>query len=458
MRIPGNADSRSASVKVIVIALLTLVLLIPLGMIESIVVDRQNNASAAALNIRQSWGGEQTITGPILKLPYELENKTVHGLSYVDERCVYLLADELTIDAGVETEIRYRGIHKVPVFASVITISGRIDFSSLESLGITSEQVQWSRAKLFVGISDPTALAKIPVVVANSNEVSFSAGGKGIDGLASELAAPLGKAFEGSESMAPLMLDISLAVNGSGSLQFLPLAENAELSMSSNWASPSFTGRQLPRAREIRDDGFDATWHSTRIGRKLPAAWIGNEHARVTAGQGAFGARFIETVGLYHLIDRSTKYAVLIVGLTFVAYFLMEIVAALKLHPLQYLLVGLANTLFFLLLLSLSEHVGFDAAYVLSACASTTLIAGYSAAILTSRMRASLMVGVLAALYVFLYMTLKAQSVALLAGSIGLWVALAVVMYLTRRINWYANAVDVGGDESVDDQKQATAV
>lgn len=452
MRIPGNADSRSASVKVIVVALLTLVLLIPLGMIKNIVVDRQNNASAAALNIRQSWGGEQIITGPILKLPYELENRTVHGLSYVDEKIVYMLADELMIDAGVETEIRYRGIHKVPVFASVIKIKGRIDFTSLKSLGVTPEQVRWSGAELFIGVSDPMALGKIPVVVANSNEVSFVAGGKGIDGLASELVAPLGEAFEGSEPKAPLMLDISLAVNGSGSLQFLPLAENAELTMSANWASPSFMGRQLPKTREIRDDGFEASWHSTRIGRKLPAAWIGNEHARVTAGQSAFGARFIETVGLYHLIERSTKYAVLIIGLTFVAYFLMEVVAALKLHPLQYLLVGLANTLFFLLLLSLSEHVGFDVAYILSACASATLIAGYSAAILTSRRRALLMVGVLAALYVFLYMTLKAQSVALLAGSIGLWVALAAVMYLTRRINWYAN----GGD--ADDQKQATAV
>ncbi|MGI9236649.1 MAG: cell envelope integrity protein CreD [Woeseiaceae bacterium] len=458
MRIPGNVDSRSASIKVIVIALLTLVLLIPLGMIRNIVVDRQNNASAAALNIRQSWGGEQIITGPVLKLPYELENTTVHGLSYVDERCVYLLADELMINADVETEIRYRGIHKVPVFASIITIRGRIDFTALKSLGISPEQVRWSGAELFVGVSDPMALGKIPVVMANSNEVSFVAGGKGVDGLASELVAPLGEAFEGSEPMASLILDISLAVNGSGSLQFLPLAENAELSMSSNWASPSFTGRQLPKAREIRDDGFEASWHSTRIGRKLPAAWIGNDHARVTAGQGAFGARFIETVGLYHLIERSTKYAVLIIGLTFVAYFLMEVVANLKLHPLQYLLVGLANTLFFLLLLSLSEHMGFDAAYVLSAGASTTLIAGYSAAILTSRTRASLMIGVLAALYVFLYMTLKAQSVALLAGSIGLWVALAVVMYLTRGINWYANDVNNSGDEPIGDQKQATVV
>lgn len=439
MRIPVIASSRSASLKVIVIAVLTLALLIPLGMIKNIVVDRQANASAAALDIRNLWGGEQTVTGPILKLPYELQNQTVYGLNYVDEKFVYLLADDLLINAGVATEVRYRGIHKVPVFSSVIKISGRVDFTALEVLGISLEKIRWSGAELFLGISDPMVLSKIPVVNVNAEEVSFTAGGTGIDGIPSQLSAPLGKVFDGLSAGKSLQLDISLAVNGSGSLQFLPLAENAKVTMSANWASPSFTGRQLPLTREVRDDGFEATWQSSRIGRKLPRAWLRGDDAQYVTLQGAFGARFIEAVSVYQVIERSTKYAVLIIGLTFVAYFLMEVVANLKLHPLQYLLVGLANTLFFLLLLSLAEHVGFDAAYVVSACASTVLIAGYSAAILLRQVRALMMAGVLAALYVLLYMTLKAQNFALLAGSIGLWIALGAVMYLTRRINWYAN-------------------
>lgn len=439
MRIPVIASSRSASLKVIVIAVLTLALLIPLGMIKNIVVDRQANASAAALDIRNLWGGEQTVTGPILKLPYELQNQTVYGLNYVDEKFVYLLADDLLINAGVATEVRYRGIHKVPVFSSIIKISGRVDFTALEVLGISLEKIRWSGAELFLGISDPMVLSKIPVVNVNAEEVSFTAGGTGIDGIPSQLSAPLGKVFDGLSAGKSLQLDISLAVNGSGSLQFLPLAENAKVTMSANWASPSFTGRQLPLTREVRDDGFEATWQSSRIGRKLPRAWLRGDDAQYVTLQGAFGARFIEAVSVYQVIERSTKYAVLIIGLTFVAYFLMEVVANLKLHPLQYLLVGLANTLFFLLLLSLAEHVGFDAAYVVSACASTVLIAGYSAAILLRQVRALMMAGVLAALYVLLYMTLKAQNFALLAGSIGLWIALGAVMYLTRRINWYAN-------------------
>ena len=447
MRIPVSAGSRSASFKVAIVALLTLVLLIPLGMIRNVIADRQTNAAAAALDIRNLWGGDQTVTGPVLKLPYEVMDETVYGLSYVDERFVYLLADQLFVKADVATEVRYRGMHKVPVYSSNIIITGRIDFAVLESLGISIDQIRWPGAELFIGLSDPTVLSKTPVVTVDAGEVSFAAGGNGIDGLASQLSAALGRVLNASQAQVPLKFEVSLAFNGSGSLQFLPLAENAEITMSANWSSPSFTGRQLPALREIRDDGFEATWHSTRIGRQLPPAWIRTEDIRSFATQSAFGARFLQTVSLYQVTERSTKYAVLIVGLTFVAYFLMEIVANLKLHPLQYLLVGLANTLFYLLLLSLSEHVGFDVAYILSAAASTTLIAGYSAAILQRRIRAFLMVAVLTALYAFLYLTLKAENLALLAGSIGLWIALAVVMYLTRGINWYAD-----GDA---DQKQA---
>lgn len=447
MRIPIIASSRSASVKVAVIAFLTLTLLIPLGMIKGIVFDRQSNESVAVLDIKNSWGADQTITGPVLKLPYKVENKTVYGLPYEDEKVAYLLAKELLISADVETEERYRGMHKVPVFSAAISIRGKVDFAALDTLGIAREQITWSGAELFLGVSDPMAISKIPRVVANGKEMNFSASGVGIDGLASQLSAQPGRQLDDSQWQSALELDISLAVNGTGSLRFLPLAENASVTMFSNWASPSFIGRQLPAVREIREDGFDASWFSTSMGRKLPAIWIDMHAAQLRAAEGAFGARFIQPVGLYHVVERATKYAVLIIGLTFVAFFLMEVVGNLKLHPLQYLLVGLANTLFYMLLLSLSEHVGFDVAYVLSALASTALVSGYGAAILLRRSRAVVMAGVLAGLYVFLYLTLKAENFALLAGSVGLWIVLAVVMYLTRRINWYAG----NGD-----QKQAT--
>ncbi|MCP4302794.1 MAG: cell envelope integrity protein CreD, partial [Gammaproteobacteria bacterium] len=380
--------------------------------------------------------------------PYTVEKKTAYGSPYSEEKVVHLLAEELVVTAKVAAELRYRGIHKIPVFSADIDMSGRIDLDTLDAIGITPEQVRWSGAEIFLGVSDPKAISKIPVVIANGRDVNFTTSGNGIEGLAPRLGAAVGQHVSAAQWESELVLDISVAVNGSGSLQFLPLAENATMTMSANWASPSFTGRQLPAGREIREDGFDASWHASSLGRKLPAIWIDEHPAQLGAGEDAFGARFIQPVGLYQLIERATKYAVLFVGLTFVTYFLMEVVGKLKLHPLQYLLVGLANTLFYLLLLSLSEHVGFDLAYGISALASAALISGYSAAILVRRTRAVAMAAVLTGLYAFLYLTLKAESFALLAGSIGLWVVLAAVMYLTRGINWYA-----AGET---DQKQAT--
>lgn len=448
MKIPVNVSSRSASVKVAVIGFLTLVLLIPLGMIKGIIVDRQGNASIATLDIRNSWGGDQTVVGPILGLPYKVEMQTVYGSAYSEEKVVYLLAEEVSVSADVVAEERYRGLHKVPVFSADIGITGAFRLGALSSLGIESDQVDWSGAKIFLGVSDLKAIRKVPVVVANNTSVNFTTSGGGIDGVPSRLSADLDQLLNTTLSEMDLLFDISVALNGSGSLQFLPLAENAEITMSANWPSPSFSGRRLPATREIREDGFDASWHASSLGRKLPAVWIGDQAVRVDTAEDAFGARFIQPIGLYQLVLRATKYGVLFVGLTFVSYFLIEVIGSLALHPLQYLLVGFANTLFYMLLLSLAEHVGFDIAYGISAAASVVLISGYSASILLRRSRAALMAAVLTALYAFLYLTLKAESFALLAGSIGLWIVLATVMYLTRGINWYAAGAS--------DQKQTT--
>lgn len=448
MRIPISASSRSASVKVAIIAFLTLVLLIPLGMIKGVIHDRQHNESVSVFDIRNTWGGDQTVTGPVLRLPYKVEHKSSHGAPDAGDSVVHLLADELVIDADVASEIRYRGIHQVPIYSAMIRISGRIELGALDALGISAEQVEWSGAEIFLGVSEPRSIRKLPVVAVNGTEVNFTASGAGIQGLDSQLSALLGRSMAAAQRESALTFEISVAVNGSDSLLFLPLSQNAAVTMSADWASPSFTGRQLPSSREIHEDGFEAAWNSNSLGRQLPAIWTGSHAAQFSVGTDSFGARLIQPIDLYQLTERATKYAVLVIGLTFVTYFLMEVVGKIELHPLQYLLVGLANTLFYMLLLSLSEHVGFDLAYLISALASAVLIWAYSLVVLRQRARAVVMAVVLTGLYTFLFLTLKAETFALLAGSIGLWLVLAAIMYLTRRINWYA-AGNV-------DQKQAT--
>jgi len=445
MRMPSFSGSRSVTIKVAIIAVLILVLLIPVGMIRSVIHDRSNNESVAVSDISRSWGGEQLITGPILRLPYSGRNVTVYGSTYAQPRNAHVLSDQLKIVADIKSEIRYRGIHKVPVYTAEISMRGYIDPAIIEKLDIDVADVDWQAAQLLLGISESTALANTPLLTIGDHTIKFESGNEQIAGLPHQLGASIEQIVTDA---SPIEFEITLLINGTGALRFLPLAGSAEVRASSNWPSPSFRGRRLPSERSISDDGFDASWQASSLGRALPSAWVDTHTALDNVAGGAFGVRLIQTVGLYQLMHRAIRYAVLFIGLTFVTYFLMEIVGDLRLHPLQYLLVGLANTLFYLLLLSLSEHAGFDLAYFISAAASAALISGYSAAILERTMRAALVAVVLAGLYLFLYLTLKAESFALLAGSIGLWVVLAVVMYLTRRIDWYASDTNAGEQAS----------
>ncbi len=440
MRMPSFASGRSATIKVAAIAVLILVLLVPVGMIRSVIFDRSNNASVALRDISRSWGGEQLITGPILRLPYRGSNVTVYGSSYAQPKDAHVLAERLRIEADVRSEIRYRGIHKVPVYTAAISMRGFIDPSAIEKLEIDMATVDWQAAEMLFGISESTALAKVPLLTIGGRDIPLESGSRQVAGLPHQLGASMGELPDGDK--APIEFEITLLLNGTGALRFLPLAGSAEATMTSNWPSPSFTGRRLPGEREIRNDGFNASWQTSSLGRALPSVWIDTHAALGEATGSAFGVRLVQTVGLYQLMHRAIRYAVLFIGLTFVTYFLIEIVGKLRLHPLQYLLVGLANTLFYMLLMALSEHIGFGLAYTISAIASAALISGYSAAILERRIRAALVGLVLAGLYLFLYLTLKAETFALLAGSIGLWAVLAAVMYLTRRVNWYASDGD----------------
>jgi inner membrane protein len=238
---------------------------------------------------------------------------------------------------------------------------------------------------------------------------------------------------------ASLDFELVLTLNGTNSLKFLPLGDTTSVSMTSTWPSPSFFGNYLPESRVVEEDGFSADWQVSSLGRAIPSRWIGDDVNEGVAMESAFGVSLFLPIGLYQLTTRAAKYAVLFVAMTFVAYFLFEIIVGLSLHPLQYLLVGLANTMFFLLLLSLAEHIGFAWAYFASAVASSALITAYSIAVLGQRTRAFIMTTVLGVLYGFLYLTLNAESYAMLAGSAALWITLAIVMYLTRHVDWHGH-------------------
>jgi len=428
--------NQAVSAKVFFIGVMVLVLLIPVSMIKGVINDRQVISLEAERDIMRSWGGEQLIAAPILILPYEYMDVTQYGSRLITGGRLYVLPEDLDIDVELRPEIRYRGIHKVPIYSSTIRFNGSFSMPGINALKIDTSQIDWDNAHIAIGVSDARAVLKTPQIEIGGQSSSFVAGGLEVDGLPPQIVAPITNPFD-DDGDQRASFSFELHVNGANSLKFLPLGDTTSVAVTSRWISPSFTGAYLPVTRKITEDGFSAEWEVSSLGRSMPSVWVEGELDNTDINQSEFGVDIYVPVGLYQLTLRTTKYAVLFIGLTFVAYFMFEIMAGLRLHLLQYLMIGFANTLFYLLLLSLAEHVGFGWAYLISALASSSLIIGYSVAALQSRHRVGLIAVVLLCLYSFLYMTLRAETYALLAGSFGLWVSLAIVMYLTRRFDWY---------------------
>lgn len=432
-----SALRRSSLVKVAGIGVLILVLLIPLAMTRDVIHDRSRVHDEAKNEIMRSWGGSQLVSGPILVVPYV----RVHVDPYMDRTEypgeVYFLPEELSFDTELETEIRYRGIHEVPVYTANMTVSGRFIAPDMSNLGLDETDIEWQRAYIALPVSDARAIRNAPEISIAGQSIRFEAGGTPIPGFAPQIVAKLADTLDETVRSAAIHFSIDLDVGGTGSLQFLPIGDLTSVEIRSPWPSPSFSGQHLPATRAVRADGFEATWRVASLSRALPARWTSKNFQTDASQTSAFGVDLFMPVGLYQLSDRATKYGILFIGLTFVTYFLFEVLVRLRLHPLHYLLVGFGNVLFYLLLLSFSEHVGFGGAYLVSSLASTSLVGTYSSSILGSRQRAMLVAAMLVCLYGFLYLTLNAESYAMLAGSIGLWLSLALVMYLTRNIDWY---------------------
>ncbi len=433
---------RSVSLKVATVGFLILLMLIPVSMIKGVISERRAIGEQAKNDIMRSWGGMQNIAGPILVLPYDDVRVSQYGEKVVTKRNAYLLPKELDFSVDLKPEMRYRGLHRVPIYSAIVRATGTIDLASVNDLDIDTNTINWRGAYISLAVSDARAITETPEIVIGSFNSAFAANGQQIVGMPPQIVAPIGELFEqtnlGLES--ELEFSTNLAINGTDSLRFLPLGDTTTVSMKSAWPAPSFVGNYLPRERQVSDAGFEADWRISSLGRALPSRWISGSIDGSAAMRSAFGVDLYIPIGLYQLTVRATKYAILFIALTFAAYFLFEIVGGLRLHPLQYLLIGFANSLFYLLLLSLAEHVGFGWAYLVSALASSALIVGYSFVVLVRRSRAISMSIILFCLYSFLYMTLQAESYAMLAGSLGLWVSLAAIMYLTRRVDWYGKS------------------
>jgi inner membrane protein len=420
-----------------VIGVLILLLMIPLAMVGMLVGEREATRFVVEREVAEKWGGDQLLVGPILSVPYRYRTFGPNGevLSHVGH--TRFLPAILDIEGDVRPEIRYRGIYEVALYDVGLRWTGEFERPDPGIWKIPAEDVLWDEAVLVVGIPDLRGIKRAVVARWGDEALTFEPGPGAVALCASGIHARILHLEEAAPGeRVPFSFELDL--NGSRELLFSPLGKETRLSLTSTWPSPSFTGQFLPDSREVRPNGFTAEWNISYLTRPFPQEWKDNEVTADLLAQWTSGVSLFQPVDSYTKTSRTTKYGILFLFMTFAVYFLFEILGRLRIHPFQYLLVGFALCLFYLLLLSLSEHLGFGKAYLVASAGTVGLIAAYSGSVLGSFRRAAAIGAGLAGLYAYLYVLLQLEDYALVLGSLGLFALLAAAMALTRRVDWYA--------------------
>ena len=412
------------------IGFLVLILLIPNAMISDLIRERQHRQSEVENEVNRSWGGEQAVVGPVLSVPYTSFIEYENGQRTATKHTAYFLPQQLDVDGNMAHQIRRRSIFDVVLYQADISLSGTFEQPDFAALHIDTANVDWEAARISIGIQGMTGIKEIVTIDWNGTSERLEPGTANPVMLRSGVSTEI----QLDKKEKEYRFTIPIKLNGSGSLQFEPVGKSTKVKIASDWHSPSFDGTFLPDNRAVSSTGFTADWQVLDLNRSYPQYWIDDQ---VAFGGSALGVRLIQPVDEYLKNNRSAKYAILIIGLTFLLYFFFEVLQKLLIHPFQYLLVGLALTVFYLLLLSLSEHLGFNLAYFISAISTIFLIAGYSWSVLRIKRLVVQLFFMLIAIYGFIYILLQLEDFALLAGSIGVFIALAAVMYSSRKVDWY---------------------
>jgi inner membrane protein len=416
-------SGHSLLARALLLAALTMALTVPLGLMGGIVTDRQGYEQEAVKNIRSSWGKSQTFTGPRILVPYKDKAGSWQ---------VVFLPQKLTINGDVATEQRRRGLFAVSVYRTSLDVTAEFDTRLLQGVSTAGNELDWSAARLLVGVSEERSLSADTVEV-DGQQIEWVPDTN--DALAS-VQASLGRIDPAARDSLTVRFRIAFA--GSGSVSIVPLGQRTEVTLTSSWRSPSFIGPYLPTAPTITRDGFKASWTTSALGRGYPQVWKptpGETPQGVTVLQSAFGVALINPVDAYRETDRAIKYGVLFIGLSFAACLLFELATGTQPHALQYALIGLSLCVFYLLLLSFAEQIGFGPAYLVSAAAVAAQGAVYTGAV-QRRVLPGLAFGAfLGVLYGALYALLQLEDVALLSGSLLLFALLSLAMWFTRNLH-----------------------
>lgn len=443
-------------IKALIIGGLIVVLLILTFLVKNLIEERELRQKDAIAELSSKWAGRQNLAGPIIVLPYVETRVDSSGKKFTIKHQAYFLPDELTVNSKILPQERSRGIYKVMLYTSQNVITGRFDKINIDALKIEAENILWNEATVRFNISDPKGLNDELQLKWNDSVLVLSP-----QSSEEGLAAPVN--FRGVEDLKNIRFSTQINLNGSEKMLFSPIGKTTTVNLTSNYPHPSFTGNVLPQLSSVKNSGFTATWKSLSHKRSFPQQWKDQSYSLATPetivshnryrdvvlsdvqpdnsfvhkiGAAAFGVDLFIPVNGYQKTLRSIKYAALCIMLTFCAFFLIETVNKKALHPFQYGLVGLALILFYTLLLSFSEYIGFNPAYIVASICTIGLIGWFVKGVLHSGRLSILLSMILVLLYSYVFTILQLQDYALLLGSIGLFITLGVVMYFSRKFQW----------------------
>jgi len=439
----GNWLRNSITARMLIVGFLLLVLLIPLEFVKELIRERAYRQEEVINETNEKWGNEVMLSGPILKVPYKTykqervfdeKSKTYFTSTKEEIKDAYFFPDILDFDSQVTTKPLNRSIYESVVYTANTKVSGSFPSVNFASTDIPEENILWDKATVVIMTSNLKGIKN--TIAVNMNEQSLSMTPQyDREYLSTIQSIPITNFKEIANT--PIPFSFSIEINGSESLKFVPIGKETTASMDSNWHSPSFDGKFLPDEKEIGKDGFKASWKVLQINRQFEQSFFGYLPNLEEFG---FGTNLIIAVDEYQKSERSAKYGFMVIGLTLLVFLLIQLVSRIYIHPFQYIMIGLALVMFYTLLISISEHSSFLKAYAIAAGAVLGLITIYSRAILQGFKFPLLVCASLASLYGFIYIIIQLENYALLVGSIGLFLILAIVMFASRKIDWGGEA------------------
>ncbi len=438
-----SAFARSPGFKFFLVALLILLLSIPLAIVWFLVSERESRFISVKQEIASTFGAEQQIIGPLLIVPYSVRvtriqnDKTIEG---TEERYAVFLPEDFKAEGEAKSEIRRRSIYDVTLYTARLKLSGRFPAPDIRLVDAEANTVRWRDSFLSISLSDVSGLKEAATINLDGRTIPFEPS-TGLRKTGSGLHVrlfPIDTTID--RTPGAFSFETELVFNGSSALTIAPIGRETHISLSSDWPHPSFTGAFLPDQHDIGENGFSANWRIPHLARSVPQAWriSANQTQAVQNGlwETRSGVNFYVPVDYYDLVNRAAKYGLMFLAVAFFGVLVLELTSGRRVHAVQYVFVGIAMILFYVLLLSLSEHIGFVLAYLAASTATGGMLSLYVGKSLQSAAKGFIMLIIFSILYALLYLILRLEDYALLAGAVAGFVMLTVTMFATLRVNW----------------------